>query len=76
MIDHLHLFGSQLPIGETLRGILKTKITNLHKVSELKGIHKAVTGSILELLTDGCVVEGEKFKGRFTLRDFFQVTFL
>jgi hypothetical protein len=35
-----------------------------------------VTGSILDLLTDGCVEEGEKFKGRFTLKDFFKVSLL
>jgi hypothetical protein len=55
--------------------MLLEKMKKLHKIPELKGIHKAVTGSILELLVDGCVVEGEKLKTRFNLKDFFKVTF-
>ena len=75
VIGHLHLFCRQLPIGDTLKAILLNKINTINKVSELQGIHKAVTGSILELLTDDFVDEGERFKMRFTLREFLEVTF-
>jgi hypothetical protein len=63
-------------MGDTLKNILKQKLSNLRKISELKGLHMAVTGTILELLNDGSVDAGEKFKSRFTLKDFFEVSFL
>lgn len=74
VIPDLPLFFRKLPIGETLREILRKKMENIHKIQELKGIHKAVTGSILDLLVDGSVEVADKYKARFGLRDFFQVT--
>lgn len=51
------------------------KIQKLHIVGELKGIHKAVTGSILELLNEDFFREGEKNKTMYTLKEFFKVIF-
>lgn len=76
VIGHLLVFLSQLPMGDTLRGMLMSKIENLHKVQELKSIHMAVTGSILQLLTPGCVEKAETYRGKFGLKEFFKVTFL
>lgn len=76
MVAHLHLFHSELPIGETLRKILTDKIKYLPRIGEFKGIHKAVTGSILELLNEKFTKECEKYKPRYTLKEFFKVILL
>ena len=73
MITHLLWAHRSLPIGDSLRGLLQKKIRQLHQPRELKAIHTAVTGSILDVLLDQFIEKNEVNKKRWMIHDLFKV---
>lgn len=59
-------------MGEDLRQLLKEKFGKRHP-REFKGIWTAVTGSILDLLSETYIDRNEKGKDRWRLIEFLKV---
>jgi hypothetical protein len=59
-------------MGETIRHQLREKFAKRH-LREFKGVWTAITGSILDLLSEGFFQEQEKSKERWSLHEFIKV---
>jgi hypothetical protein len=60
-------------MGATLKQLLLKKLEQLHQPREIKSIHIAVTGSILDLLSEGFIERHESGKKQFLIAEFFKV---
>jgi hypothetical protein len=59
-------------MGETIRHQLREKFAKCY-LQEFKGVWTAITGSILDLLSEGFFQEQEKLKDRWSLHEFIKV---
>lgn len=59
-------------MGEGMKDRLKEKFAKRH-LREFKGVWTAITGSILDLLSEEFFQEQEKYKERWSLHEFLRV---